>query len=220
MPFRPSHSRRHAFTLLEVVLGTMILALLTLTLYRFLAAHLTAMHATSEWSDERDAMQAVVRMVRAELNSLPSQGSDMLKGRALKFRGLSNDIITWRSISGPGLLSANAAGEFYVTLTVQPVSEKSSETELGLRRQPIDPTRVQDVPLDRGSGDQKYNWLPLIRPMAALEVRYFDPKQNQWVDAWLDTARYPNLVRIRLWRYADATPTEAVFMVPAANTQQ
>jgi hypothetical protein len=144
----------------------------------------------------------------------------MLSGRAYKFRGLSNDTMTWRSISGPGLLSANAAGEFYVTLTVQPVSEKSNETELGLRRAPVDPKKAKDVTLDRGGGDQKYNWLPLIRPMAALEIRYFDPRQNNWVDTWLDASRYPNLVRIRLWKYIDAAPMEAVFMVPAANTQQ
>jgi prepilin-type N-terminal cleavage/methylation domain-containing protein len=220
MPLRLPNRSRRAFTLLEVVLATMILGLLSLTLYRFLTAHLSAIQAATQWSDERDAMQAVVRMIRSELNSLPPQGSDMLQGRAYKFRGLSNDTITWRSISGPGLLSANAAGEFHVTLTVQPVAEKSSETELGLRRQPIDPKKAQDVTLSRGSGDQKYNWLPLIRPMAALEIRYFDPKQNDWVDTWLDANRYPNLVRMRMWKYADVPPMEAVFMVPAANTQQ
>jgi prepilin-type N-terminal cleavage/methylation domain-containing protein len=220
MPLHPPDSSRRAFTLLEVVLATMILGMLSLTLYRFLTAHLTAIQTATEWSDERDAMQAVVRLVRSELNSLPPQGSDMLQGRAYKFHGLSNDTMTWRSISGPGLLSANAAGEFNVTLTVQPVAEKSSETELGLRRQPIDPKRAQDVTLSRGSGDQKYNWLPLIRPMAAVEIRYFDPRQNSCVDAWTDAGRYPNLVRLRLWKYADAPPLEAVFMVPAANTQQ
>ena len=220
MPLRPPIRLRRGFTLLEVVLATMILGLLSLTLYRFLTAHLTAIQAATEWSDERDAMQAVVRLVRSELNSLPPQGSDMLQGHAYKFHGLSNDTMTWRSICGPGLLSANAAGEFQVTLTVQPVDEKSSETELGLRRQPIDPKRAQDVTLGRGSGDQKYNWLPLIRPMAALEIRYFDPMQNNWVDAWTDAGRYPNLVRLRMWKYADAAPLEAVFMVPAANTQQ
>jgi prepilin-type N-terminal cleavage/methylation domain-containing protein len=220
MPFPASHKSRPAFTLLEVMIATMILGLLMVTLYRFLAAHLMAMHATSEWGDEHDATQAVVRLVRSQLNGLPPQGTDMLDGHANKFHGLSNDEITWRSSAGPGLLSATAAGEFHVTLTVQPVNEKSAETELGLRRQPIDPKRAQDVDLDRGGGDHKYNWLPLIRPMAALEIRYYDARLNSWLDAWTDSNRYPDLVRVRLWKRADDAPVEAVFTVPATNTQQ
>jgi len=178
------------------------------------------MRYTSEWSDERNAIQAVERLLRSQLNSLPADGSDMLRGQPNKFHGLSNDEITWRSVAGPGLLSATAPGEFRVTLTVQPVDAKSSETELGLRRQPTDPKSAQKIELDRGGGDQKYNWLPLIRPMAALEIRYYDPQLNAWSDTWKDAGRYPSLVRIRLWKQPNDPPVEAVFSVPAANTQQ
>jgi type II secretory pathway pseudopilin PulG len=217
---RSTSRNRAAFTLLEVILATMIIALLTMTLYRFLTAHLTAIRVTTEWADDRDAMQAVLRMVRAELNSLPPLGDDMLQGQAYKFHNLPNDAMTWRSIAGAGVLSANAAGEYRVTLTVQPVAERSTETELGLRRQPIDQSKAHDIDLSRGSGDQKYNWVPLIRPMAAIEVRYFDTAKNVWVDNWKDTGRYPNLIRIRLWKTEGAAPLEGVFMVPAAATQQ
>jgi prepilin-type N-terminal cleavage/methylation domain-containing protein len=214
------HSRWPAFTLLEVMVATMILGLLTMTLYRFLSAHLMAMRVTTEFSDERNAIQAVQRLLRSQLNSLPSEGSDMLKGQPNKFHGLPNDEITWRSTAGPGLLSATAPGEFRVTFTVQPVDAKSTETELGLRRQPIDPKSAQDIDLDRGGGDQKYNWLPLIRPMAALEIRYYDPQLNSWSDTWKDAGRYPSLVRVRLWKQPNDPPTEVVFSVPASNTQR
>ena len=213
-----SRSQR-GFTLLEVMIATMILGMLTLTLYRFLSVHLTAIRITNEWSDQRDTVQGVIRLLRSQLNDLPPQSSDMLRGQPYKFHGIANDEITWRTPTGSGLLSAEAPGEFRVTLTIQPVDTKSSETELGLRRQPIDPKRVQDVNLDHGSGNNQYNWVPLIRPMAAIEIRYYDARANSWTDTWNDPGRYPTLVRVRLWKQADSTPTEAVIPVPAANTQ-
>ena len=107
------------------------------------------------------------------------------------------------------------------TLTVQPVSGKSTEIELGLRRRPSDPNdQTIAKELNRGGGDAKYNWLPLIRPMAALEVRYFDGRLNAWTDAWTDPNRRPDLVRVRLWKRADDAPVEAVLPVPSAHFQQ
>lgn len=202
------------------MLATLILALLCTTLYRFLSAHLMAMQTTSEWTEQRDSLQGIVRLLRAELNSLPPQGNQMLEGHANKFHGLSNDEITWRTPAGLSLLSATGAGEFRVTLTIQPVNERTSETELGLRRQPLDPKRVQDIDYNRGGSGGKYNWLPLIRPMAAIEIRYYDAVANSWSDTWTDPTRYPSLVRVKLWKNPDSAPAEAVLAVPAANTQQ
>jgi type II secretory pathway pseudopilin PulG len=209
-----------AFTLLEVIIATMIVAMLALTLYRFLASNLAAIRISTELTDEREAVQAVVRLLQAQLNDLPAKEPAALSGQPYKFRNLSNDEITWRCGAGPGLMTAAASGEFRVTLTVQPVDEKSSETELGLRRQPIDPKdQAIATELKRGGGDKKYNWLPLVRPMAALEIRYFDARINAWTDAWTDPSRRPELVRVRLWKRADDEPVEAVLAVPSARLQ-
>lgn len=221
MSTRASHSARRAFTLLEVIIATMIVAMLALTLYRFLASNLAAIRISTEINDEREAVQAVVRLLQSQLNDLPVREQAALSGQPYKFRNLSNDEITWRCGAGPGLMTTAASGEFRVTLTVQPVSEKASETELGLRRQPSDP-KDQTIAetLKRGSGDKKYNWLPLVRPMAALEVRYFDARLNAWTDAWTDPNFRPALVRVRLWRRADDAPVEAVLPVPSAHLQR
>lgn len=213
-------SRRHAFTLLEVIVATMIVAMLSLTLYRFLAAHLTAVRTTTELRDEREALESVSRLLAAQLSGLPARGRAMLEGRSYRFRGLHNDEITWRCSPGPGLLTTAASGEYRVTLTVQPVNAKSAETELGLRRRPIDPIENSQVALDRGGGDQNYNWVPLIRPISALEIGYFDSQLNSWLEAWTDPDRYPDLVRIRLWKRPNDAPVEAVLPVPAAKLQQ
>ena len=216
----PSRHRfqRSGFTLLEVILATMIVGMLTLTLYRFVSAHLTVIRQSTDISDEREAIQGVVRLVQTQLRSIDPQEQEALLGEPYKFRGVSNDEIAWHSTAGAGLLTNAAAGQYRVTLTVQPVSDRSTETELGLRRQPIVTNDATVTGLNRGGGAAaKYNWLPLIRPMAALEVRYYDPAQKLWVDTWKDASRRPSLVRLRLWKYADQPPVEAVVPVPSAT---
>lgn len=217
---RANAKTRRAFTLLEVIVATMIIGMITLTLHRFLSANLRAISFSTELTAEREALQSVVRLLETQLHDLPANEPEALKGQALKFRGLSNDEITWRCTAGAGLFTGAASGEWRVTLTVQPVSEKAAETELGLRRQPIDPK----VPLEsgtpaRGSGALAYDWLPLIRPMAALEIRYFDARLNAWLEDWTDPALRPQLVRVRLWRRAGDAPLEAVLTVPSSRLQ-
>jgi prepilin-type N-terminal cleavage/methylation domain-containing protein len=211
------HRRRPAFTLIEVIVATMIVGMLALTLYRFVAAHLTVIRQSTEIGDEREALQSAVRLVETQLREISAQQDEALMGRPYKFHGLANDEITWRCSAGAGLLTSAASGEYRVTLTVQPVSERSSETELGLRRQPVEMNDAHAGELDRGGSGAKYNWLPLIRPMAALEVRYFDPTQKGWVDTWADPSRRPSLVRLRIWKNADEPPVEAMLPVPTGN---
>jgi len=143
--------------------------------------------------------------------------STALTGKAYKFHGLSNDQMTWTCTAGTGLLTTAAPGEFQVTLTVQPVDDSSNETELGLRRQPAPGNKIK-VDLKRGSGADRYDWLPLIRPMAMLEIRYYDQAGNSWSDQWTDISRRPALVRLRLQKHPDDAPVEAVIGIPSAQS--
>jgi prepilin-type N-terminal cleavage/methylation domain-containing protein len=219
MRLRFAPRRSSGFTLLEVIVATMIVGMLALTLYRFLASHLSVIRQATELSGEREALQAVVRLVQSQLRDLPPAQEGSLLGQSNKFHGLANDEITWRCEAGAGLLTTAARGEYRVTLTIQPVTERSAETELGLRRQPVDFMKAPAEELNRGGAGSRYHWLPLVRPAAALEIRYFDPAQKQWVDAWADSGRRPSLVRLRLWKRADEPPVEAVLPVPSGRSQ-
>jgi len=212
-----SNSGRRGFTLLEVIIATMIVGMLALTLHRFLAAHLSAVQTATEVGDEREALQAIVRLVEAQLRELPPRQELALEGRAFRFHGLPSDEITWRCMAGAGVLTSAAPGEYRATLAVQPVSERSTETELGLRRQPVETKDANGMHFDRGGEAGKYNWLPLIRPLAALEVQYFDADLNVWVNAWTEPNRRPVLVKMRLWKRAGDAPVEAVLAVPSGH---
>ena len=221
MSIRAKNNAPRGFTLLEVMIATMIIALLATTLFRFVSTNLRAMKDTTELQDERESLQAVVRFLQAQLADLPRRENGALLGNPLKLHDLSSDEIIWRTHAGQGVLTAAAPGEYRVTMTVQPVESTSSELELGLRREPITPEARADVDFfARGSGASKYNWVSLVRPMAAFEVRYFDPRLNAWLDRWTDQATRPQLVRVRLWKNADDPPVEAVLPVPSAQMQQ
>ena len=219
MSIRATPEFRWAFTLLEVMIATMIVAMVALTCFRFLTTNLRAMRISSDLDSEREALQSVVRLLEYQLDHLPPRDPAALIGQSLKFQGLSNDEITWQCGAGHGVLTTAAPDEYRVTLTVQPVSDRSNETELGLRRHPIDPKSAGAGGLNRGGSNRKYSWVPLIRPMAAIEVRYFDARSNRWTDSWLDAGRRPSLVRVRLWKRAGDPAVEAVLPVPSSQLQ-
>jgi hypothetical protein len=182
-----------------MIIALMVTAMIVFTIYRFVSAHLMAINTTMDIGNDRDALNRVVKLLQTQLDTLPvpqttimqvapgpagnvstsapnvaSQTaaalSGSLTGKAYKFRGLSNDEITWICPAGSGLLTTGANGEFEVTLTVQPVSESSSETELGLRRRPAAGNKV-NVELKRGGDAGRYDWLPLIRRDSLLRCR-------------------------------------------------
>ena len=64
---------REAFTLLEIMIAALIIAMITLSIHRFLIANLTAIRLTSEMSDERKEMVALINMIEAEMHDLPAR---------------------------------------------------------------------------------------------------------------------------------------------------
>jgi prepilin-type N-terminal cleavage/methylation domain-containing protein len=199
---------RAAFTLLEVVIAVAIIGLLTVTLYRFVVSTLGALRISTEMSTERRMMIGLVNLIEAQLNDLPTQGQALLLGQPHKFHELESDEMQWLCRAGQGLLTSAALGQYRVTLELKPVEKTSAELELVLRRRPVEGTEKDD------------SWISLMRPVAALEIRYFHPQLNAWVERWNDQNRRPSLVRISITRNVEEPPYEAVLTLPASNLQQ
>ena len=221
MFIRASNRRRLGFTLLEVLIATLIISLLAFTLFRFVSTHLLAMQTMTEIGAERETVQAVVRLIETQLADLPRRQNGVILGNPLKVHDLPSDELIWRARAGQGVLSAAAPGEYRVTLTVQPVEGVGNEYELGIRREPVTTEARNNLDFfGRGSGQSKYNWVSLIRPMEGFEVRYFDPRLNAWLDRWTDQTARPSLVKVRLWRRASEPPVEAIIAVPSGRISQ
>lgn len=215
--FQRAHNKGHsAFTLLEMMLALMITSMVVLSLYRFVSTHLTVISAATDLGEERATLDNVVHYLQGQMNALPPMEDNVLSGQPFKFRGFPSDEISWTCPAGSGLLTTAAPGDFKVTMAVQPVDERSTETELGLRRQPA-PSNKASLNLNRGGAGGRYDWVPLIRPMAAVEIRYYDQVGNSWKDTWTDPKQRPALIRLRLWKHADDAPLEAMIRVPSAQ---
>lgn len=206
MSIRASSNKR-GFTLLEVMIGVAVIALITISLYRFVTSTLIAIRVTSEANDDRASLVALVKTVEAELQDLPSRVNGAVSGVPHKFDNLEADELQWYCRGGNGLFTKAAEGEWYSTLTIQR-NKTTRELEIGLRRRPID------------AKPEDYKWWPLLKRVNALEVRYFDRRLNAWIERWNPQDARPALVRLRIWRSADEAPYESVIALPSANLGQ
>jgi prepilin-type N-terminal cleavage/methylation domain-containing protein len=196
---RVNRNGRRAFTLLEVTLAVAILGLMALAIYRFVSANLVAVRVSTEINESNARYAGLANLLTAQLQDLPP-GQGTLAGEPYKFEGRSRDEMTWVCPSGPGLLTRYADGEYAVTLRLRPM-EKGDLMQLGIVRESQD---------DSNPIDDSQSWIPLIAGLKSMEIRYFDPRLNAWVDRWTDRGTLPHLVRLTIDRAGSAVPWEAV----------
>src|SRR6266480_482222 len=153
--------RSRGFTLLEIMLSVGILVLMSLAIFRFVQANMTALRLSSDTAAADAQYDGLRDLLTTEWQSLNPQRS-RLTGEPLKVNDRERDVIGWFGSAGPGLLTRYAPGEFKVVLRLQPESEKSDRLDLGLTRKPKD---------DSEEGHE--SWVPLIKGVTSLEIRYF-----------------------------------------------
>jgi hypothetical protein len=192
------------FTLLEIMLAVGILGLMSLAIFRFVQSNMTALRLSSDTAAMDLQYDGLRDFLTAEWQNLSPQQS-RLYGEPFKLNDRERDWLRWNCGAGPGLLTRYAPGEFTVTLGLQPESEKSDRLDLGLLRKPKDDS-------DIGGGHE--TWVPLIKNVNSLQISYFNPRANAWVDKWL--GGQPSLVKITVGRNDAAVPWEAI--IPLRRT--
>src|SRR5438105_418916 len=202
-PVKPK--RGDAFTLLEIMLAVAILGMMAVTIYRFVATNVVAVRLNTEMNDLDARYVGFANLLTEQLQELPP-GQGKLSGDALKFNGHSRDEMTWICSAGPGLLTRYAKGDYSVTLRLRPIP-KSDQMELGIVREPTE---------DTNPTEENQSWVPLLGGLTSLEIRYFDPRLNAWVDRWTDRGTLPHLVRLTIERPTASVPWEAI--IPLRRT--
>jgi len=196
---RVDRRRGSAFTLLEITLAVAILGMMALAIYRFVSTNLTAVRLSTEINETDARYEGLANLLIEQLQALaPGQGA--LGGEPYKFNGRSRDELTWVCRAGPGVLTRYAVGEYFVTLRLRPI-EGSDKMELGILRESED----DDNPVP-----DEQSWVSLLTGVNSMEIRYFDPRLNAWVDRWTDRGTLPHLVRLTIDRPGNAVPWEAV----------
>jgi prepilin-type N-terminal cleavage/methylation domain-containing protein len=200
-------NKQRAFTLLEVMLAVMIMALIAVSIYRFVVTDLQSIKFSTEDTARKAAVQALVAVLQEEFCNLPPSEANAIAGEAHKFNGKASDQIEWLTQAGNGLFTEAAQGQWKVTLMLRP-EDKTNTYTLGLLRQ------LPDTNTNNRQENKTDHWLPLLRDVDAIEIRYFDPRLNSWIDKWSDGQAEPSLVRVRIWRTDQTVPYEAVIGLP------
>jgi prepilin-type N-terminal cleavage/methylation domain-containing protein len=211
-PSRPpaSHrlriTKRGGFTLLEITLAVAILGMMSLAIFRFVQSNLTALRVSADVNAAEAQYDGFRDLLVAEWQSLSPRRAGM-KGEPFKLNDRQRDEINWNCSAGPGLLTRYAPGNFTVSLRLQPESGKSDRLDLGFLRKP---QKDSDI------GEAHESWVPLIKNVNTLQILYFDPRLNAWIDRWSDGARLPGLVKLTVGRSDTTTPWEAI--IPLSRT--
>ena len=196
----PANEQDKGFTLLEIMVAVGIFAIMSLSIYRFVQANLVAVRVSSEVSSADSLYDGLRDLLTAQWQSLPS-GVGAMSGDAVKVSDLSRDQITWRCGAGPGLLTRYANSDYVVSLRLKAEENDPEKIDLGIVRRPFN---------DEAATDVHESWVPLIRNVQSLEIRYFDPRLNVWQDRWSDNVALPRLVRISIGRKDAAFPWQAI----------
>lgn len=195
-----NYRKRGAFTLLEITLAVAILGMMSLAIYRFVSTNLIALRLSSENNVVAAQYSGFANLVTAEWQNLPT-GTGALTGEPLKLNDRPRDEITWTCSAGPGLMTRYAAGQYRVSLRLRPMAKDGKRMELGLARR---------AKADAETAAGRESWVSLVPDVQSVQIRYFDPRVNAWVDRWTDTVALPRLVKVAIGRGNSAVPWETV----------
>jgi len=200
---RVKGKKRRAFTLLEIMLAVAILGMMAVAIYRFVQSNIIALRVSSEATAADAGYDSLRDLLSAELQSLPP-GSGALLGEPLKLNDRSRDELKWTSGAGLGVLTRYAPSDFTVSFRMQPEDKDSDRYDLGLLRKPKNDPAITDV---------HESWVPLVRDIRSLQIRYFDSRLNVWIPRWSDTMTLPRLVKVTIERNDAAVPWEAIIAI-------
>ena len=194
------------FTLLEIMLAVGILGLMSVAIFRFVQSTMIALRLSSDTVATDSQYDGLRDLLTSEWQSLGPIRSKMY-GEPFKLNDRERDWLRWSCSAGPGLLTRYAPGDFTVTLALKPESEKSKRLDLGFLRKPKD---------DSGFGEGHETWVPLIKDVSSLQISYFSPNLNNWIDRWSNTTQQPWLVKLTVGRTDSPVPWEVV--IPLRRT--
>ncbi len=116
---RNSFSRR-GFTLLEVMLAVMVMALVGVSIYRFVLADLQSIGISTQDTARKGAVQALIAVLQEEFCNLPQGQQGAFEGEAHKFNEKASDQVQWLTQAGNGLFTEAAQGQWKVTSCCAP----------------------------------------------------------------------------------------------------
>lgn len=180
-----------AFTLIEIMVAMVILSLVITAIYAtwtlIVKSAKIGLEASAQLQRERIAM----RTIEESLGSARSFAADLPH---YGFVAENGDGVTLSFVARlpESFPRGGRFGDFDVRrVTFQLENGPDSERQLVLRQSPI----LMDPKDDQ---DEQEHPLVLARGVNKMEFEFWDTRQNQWVDAWIQTNQLPKMMKVTL----------------------
>ncbi|HEY2574300.1 MAG TPA: prepilin-type N-terminal cleavage/methylation domain-containing protein [Verrucomicrobiaceae bacterium] len=214
------------FTLLEMVLGLTILAMLSGTVYSIISGAVQTASKMRLSQAENDQISHFIRLCRQTFQSLPSTATMTIK--------TTDTSIGAQEVTISGAPECFGFGSIPISYkdTILGLRPDAAATDAAEDKQPVfslSITREDILPTDPGQNmamvrtgadgvlapdDQGRVWMPLLANVATLTWRAYKNDDEQWLDEW-DSTDLPLLVEMNLLLSGRSQPIRAVYTLPA-----
>lgn len=198
--------RQQGFTLFEVMLSVVILAMLAGGIFGTISGVVSAVDVLQTEQNRLTSRSALVELLRKGFASLPPKPTLLLEaresnGELLPEMWIENapGILAWgkeRAFSGIVVLGLDKTADGLFNLVVRRLS--ADET-----------TRNRQTPEE----------LVLVEGIRVLRWDFYDDQDRRWAGVWDDKARLPNLIRLEMQLQGESEPEQITFALPWTSTR-
>lgn len=216
-----------AFTLIEVIIGLTILAMITGTLFAIIKGAVSGAADIERVQRETDSINRFVELCRMVFQTLP--GSATL---ALKIVDQTDPPMQELTITGaPHAFGFGTSPTSYkeTILTARSDTDQPASVDTNAPRYIISISRADLIPQTDSNqissqsvnsvtapDDQGRYWMPLLSGVASMSWKFYKLSDDSWVDEWSST-KWPDLIELDLTMEGHTQPLRCVFSVPVLS---
>lgn len=198
---------RAAFTLVEVVFGVLILALLAGVLFTLVQSTLEAATELNIRQGQSQEFNGLLEVCRKTFQTLDSKAEFTAKVVPAKGGGYVQQLSI---VNAPLAFAWQGSGSEEGITLMAPRPQANGLLAFCLQHQSGD--------LQTNQMNEPTKWFVLVRDLKKLEWRFYDSRSNQWRKEWQETAFRPSLVELIINSNATGDDERIVFpMLPATQ---
>lgn len=217
-----------AFTLIEVIIGLTILAMITGTLFAIIKGAVSGAADIERVQRENDSVNRFIELCRLTFQTMPSTGTLALKitdqtdppiqeltitgvphafGFGTSPTSYKDSILGLRLDSTQTTTTASGAPRYNLSLSREDLIPKTDDNQMAVR---------QDVNSVTAPDDQGRYWMPLLPAVTSLSWRFYKLAEDSWEQEW-STTKWPDLIEMNLTMEGRTQPIRSVFAVPVLS---
>lgn len=199
-------NRAAGFTLLELMVALVILALLSGSIFSVVRGAMGEASALQESQSRAQQISGLIELCRSSFRKLPFQAT--LEGRVRSAQGKALPELIFRNCPQLWAWDPVRALDIVTVVGLRPQVDGLYSLSL-LRIRDPDPFR-DPIP---GSNDQ--DWVTLIPNIKKLSWRYYDSQEGRWLETLRQGAARPAAIELQILLAEETTSKSFVFWIPA-----